>query len=151
MYLFLFILIATLFFLTNSLTMSPSSVVISGASKGIGLEFCRQILARSQNTHVFALMRDISCKSAIEMKAVYQNRYVPLHVDLTKQDTIDKVSEDVRNSLMGELDLVINVAGLLGSGTNGEKGPERSISHIDRDWLEMTMQTNLIGYDVISY
>ena len=45
--------------------------------------------------------------------------------------------------------LLLNVAGILGDG-NKMPGPERSILGIDREWLQQTLDVNLVGHIMVT-
>ena len=126
--------------------------VVSGASRGIGNEFTRQLLDRSPDSIVFALMR--KTQSADNILSKYQDRYIPVHLDLLLQESINKAGESIKDTLKNrghdlKIDMLVNAAGILG-GEVGDKGPERSISGIDRTWLESTLQINLVGHVMVT-
>ena len=45
--------------------------------------------------------------------------------------------------------MLINVAGILGDGIN-TSGPERSLSKVERNWLNETLNVNLIGHIMVT-
>jgi NAD(P)-dependent dehydrogenase (short-subunit alcohol dehydrogenase family) len=59
------------------------------------------------------------------------------------QETIEQASSEIREKF-GRVDLLLNVAGLLGDAKT-TPGPERSLSKLDRNWVEKTMAVNVIG------
>eukprot|EP00522_Entomoneis_paludosa_P009437 CAMPEP_0172443618 /NCGR_PEP_ID=MMETSP1065-20121228/3852_1 /TAXON_ID=265537 /ORGANISM="Amphiprora paludosa, Strain CCMP125" /LENGTH=211 /DNA_ID=CAMNT_0013193913 /DNA_START=570 /DNA_END=1202 /DNA_ORIENTATION=+ len=65
-------------------------------------------------------------------------------LDLEEQSTIEKAGSFLREKY-DRVDGLFNVAGLLGDGGKTTPGPERSISKMDRGWLEKTMAVNVIG------
>ena len=62
------------------------------------------------------------------------------------QDSIERASELIK-SKFNRIDLLLNVAGILGDGKN-TPGPERSALKMDREWMEKSFQVNVIGLNV---
>jgi NAD(P)-dependent dehydrogenase (short-subunit alcohol dehydrogenase family) len=77
------------------------------------------------------------------LPTVDKNRIQLVKLDLEDQSSIVSAAEKIKGDL-GRVDMLLNVAGLLGDGTN-TPGPERSISKMDRDWLEKTFSVNVFG------
>ena len=133
---------------TNYLTPLSASeeqvYVISGSSRGIGLEFSRQLLLRTAGTKVIGLSRATS-DGLLELKEQFPDRMHIVHVDLEEQESVEAAGKAVA-ALTPRVDVLLNVAGILGDGGKNFPGPERSILTIDRDWLTKTMNLNLIGH-----
>jgi NAD(P)-dependent dehydrogenase (short-subunit alcohol dehydrogenase family) len=66
-----------------------------------------------------------------------------LELDVERQESIEQVSCIIKDTY-DRVDLLLNVAGILGDGKS-VPGPERSVSKIDRLWMEKTFQVNVIG------
>jgi NAD(P)-dependent dehydrogenase (short-subunit alcohol dehydrogenase family) len=113
------------------------TVLVIGASRGIGLEFVRQLLADQNITHLYATYR----QSADLLQQITDPRLVCLPVDVTIESQI-AAATGVIQSEVGRLDLVINCVGLLHSD---QVQPEKSLRHIDSDRLLQYFQTNSIG------
>jgi NAD(P)-dependent dehydrogenase (short-subunit alcohol dehydrogenase family) len=64
-------------------------------------------------------------------------------MDLEDQSSIVSAAEKIKSEF-SRVDMLLNVAGLLGDGST-TPGPERSISKMDRDWLEKTFSINVFG------
>ena len=110
------------------------SVLITGASRGIGHEFARQYAA--DGWQVYACCRDP--ESATELQALSRAPGVTLSVH--KMDTTDQASiQAVADELAGwEIDILINNAGISGRRDAG-------VSNMDYDsWAEV-METNVFG------
>ena len=78
------------------------------------------------------------------MAAEHSHRLSLIPLDLEKQESIDKAAAQIFDKV-NHVDLLLNVAGILGDGTN-TPGPERSIEKIERDWLLKSMEANCIGH-----
>ncbi|CAN0575843.1 unnamed protein product [Ectocarpus sp. 12 AP-2014] len=72
-----------------------------------------------------------------------ENRLDVVKMDVKDQTSLETAAEHVR-STYGRVDLLFNVAGVLGDGKN-TPGPERSVRAMDRDWLRHTLEVNTIG------
>jgi NAD(P)-dependent dehydrogenase (short-subunit alcohol dehydrogenase family) len=65
-------------------------------------------------------------------------------LDLEDQASIECAANTIQNQF-DRIDILFNVAGLLGDGGKSTPGPERSITKIDRTWLDKTLAVNVIG------
>ncbi len=112
------------------------TAVITGTNRGIGLEFVRRYLESGWN--VIALNRNDS--PAITDLSVNPNLTV-LHGDLTREEDLERMA-----AALGEtsIDLLINNAGIMGSGAFRTEGhPSQGLHDFDRrEWREV-MEINL--------
>ena len=121
------------------------AVIITGASRGIGLEFARQHLA--DGYHVYATCYSLS--RAQQLKALHSSdngRLEILEMDVTNDAQVKSVAEQVKGT---PIDLLINNAGTVesifyGSGAyEGHDDPD--LRNYDFDgWLDL-LKTNLLG------
>ena len=117
---------------------------VSTTSRGIGAEFARQLLVRTSDTKVIALARNTATEKLYALQQSYPQRLSVVKVDLEDQQSVDAAAVAIAGQT-DRLDLLINVAGILGDGAT-TPGPERSLGGIDRDWLRKTMEINLVGH-----
>ncbi len=112
------------------------TVLVTGANQGIGLETAKELGAIGFTVFLGARNSDRG-KEAEEalVKEGIKAHFVLL--DVTKQDTIDKVAELIDNTY-GSLDVLINNAGVA-----VEKG--RQPSQLDAQDLKETFETNFFG------
>jgi NAD(P)-dependent dehydrogenase (short-subunit alcohol dehydrogenase family) len=90
--------------------------LVTGANRGIGLEFVRQLLAR--DARVFAACRvPGKALKLTELAGAHPGRLSVLPLDLTKERSIAELAREV-GTLTDSLDLLINNAGVL---VNGER------------------------------
>ena len=132
------------------------SAVVQGASRGIGLEYTRQLLLGSTKCPlVFATCRNPnsaaqlqSLKSEIESSSASTNQTSKLHilsVDLNDENSIENASTEVKSFLGGKkLDLLINNSGILHSSDIDMK-PERSLNDINTQFLNIAFNTHCVG------
>eukprot|EP00565_Helicotheca_tamesis_P008288 CAMPEP_0185738632 /NCGR_PEP_ID=MMETSP1171-20130828/33474_1 /TAXON_ID=374046 /ORGANISM="Helicotheca tamensis, Strain CCMP826" /LENGTH=356 /DNA_ID=CAMNT_0028409943 /DNA_START=49 /DNA_END=1119 /DNA_ORIENTATION=- len=130
----------------------PNAVfVVNGSSRGIGLQFVKSLVDRSQGT-ILACCR--SPDSADKLNEFLSSspqasqRVKTIQLDVEDQASIDAAAEEIKTSY-NRVDCLFNVAGILGDGKS-DPGPERSLSKLDRDWVEKTMAVNVIGPVMLS-
>lgn len=102
------------------MTATRGIALIQGASRGIGLQFCKTLLQRNPTTTVIATCRNP--KSSPGLGQLKDSNPANLHVcklDVTKEEEIVGVSKFVTDSF-GRLDLLINCAGMLHPSGKGE-------------------------------
>ena len=111
--------------------------LISGANRGIGLEFTRQLLARGE--HVIAACRHPGKATALNALAgEYPGRLHVLPLDVADPKSRASLVHDLPLVLGDDrLDLLVNNAGVLHSG-------ER-FGHVEAAILEDSFRTNAIG------
>lgn len=131
----------------------PSAVfVVTGASRGIGLQFVKSLIERTAGT-VVALCRSPETAHGLTAAIVSlndhdKNRVKVLELDLEDQSSIDNVVTGIKDSF-DRVDLLLNVAGILGDGKE-TPGPERSIDKIEKDWMVKTLNVNLVAPVMLS-
>lgn len=73
--------------------MTGKVYVVTGASRGIGLEFVKQIV--SENDIVFACARNVSnSKDLVDLAAKNKDKVIPITLDTTNLDTIHVIMQD---------------------------------------------------------
>ncbi len=123
------------------------TAMVNGASRGLGLAFCRRLLEIPRVERVYAGCR--APESAGELRALEASAGGRLHVlpvDVTSEASLaEAVSRMTAESTT--LNLVLNVAGLLhrydhqGAGP----GPERRLADVTPDWLVESFRVNAAG------
>jgi len=92
--------------------MSPRTILVSGANQGIGFETVKILSNQYPDDVVLLGCRDL--KKGEEAKSKIQNSY-NVHViqlDVTKQQSIDKMKELIRKQYNGRIDILVNNAGI---------------------------------------
>ena len=119
--------------------------VVSGSSRGIGLQLVSALLHRTKGKVVACCRSPSSAHRLIELASVHPpDRVSILHLDVEDQDTIDALANDVFAKYR-RVDMLFNVAGILGDGGSTTPGPERSIASIERGWMEKSLSVNVVG------
>jgi len=122
--------------LTQSSTnpsMAETVYFITGASRGIGLEFIHQLVKR-ENTLVYAAVRNPS-----SLEKIFPSPPRNLHIvqcDVTSDEWVSKVADYVSKH-SGRVDVLINNAGIVDEGLSLRDGTVESFRSV--------IETNLIG------
>ncbi len=125
--------------------------VVSGASRGLGLQLSRQLLSRT-NGRVLGLVRDSVGARGVQdlLDAFGETRFIPLRVDLNDQMRIEQLPCEIDRISEGQgIRLLLNVAAVLGDGVNTD-GPEKSLSNVNREWLGHSFATNVTNHVMLT-
>ena len=146
-------------------------VVVSGASRGLGLGFARQLLRRAPQSTIVAASRSGTSEGLDELMAEWPGRIVPMSCDVTDQSSTRELGEQIKAFIVGgggtgggsghQVDLLLNVAGVLHGGGGGGQftaahdqsqrrlplsyQPERSLASVDATTMQSVFATNAIG------
>ncbi|CAB9515522.1 Uncharacterized oxidoreductase C663 [Seminavis robusta] len=148
--------------LTASITESarqrnsdPNAVfLVNGSSRGIGLQMVKSLVERTQGTIVACCRTPDDPTSPLQqylqsLSPTLQERIHTVPLDLQNQTSIDALGDYLKTTTTmhsnNRLDGLFNVAGVLGDGST-TPGPERSLARLERQWLEHTLQVNLVGH-----
>jgi len=135
----------------------PNAVfVVNGASRGIGLGFVSALIERTRGT-VIACCRSPETSDGLkeiissldsfsgESDNSASNRVRVVQLNVEDEHSMNRAISDIAKHSNGRVDLLLNVAGILGDGGKTTPGPERSIQKLDRAWMEKSMVVNAIG------
>lgn len=125
----------------NAPVDSPRTVLVTGASRGLGLEYCRQLLA--QGWRVLAGVREPGSATDLESLAPENpERLRVVRLDVVSDADIQAVAQDLREV---PLDMLINNAGTF--GPEGSPGGMRyqSLAHMDYGVWRNILEVNLLA------
>lgn len=118
-----------------------STALVQGASRGIGLEFVRQLAARENLTGLIATCRDPD--NAVALQALGEEPGVQvIPMDIEDECSVRDAARLVA-ARTARLDLLINCAGLLHDASG--VGPERRLDQLDPTSLQRSFAVNAIG------
>lgn len=114
---------------------------ITGANRGLGLEFVRQIATASQDNTILALTRSLS-SDLTDLKAASASNPKPhiLECDTSNASSINAFATTAAPKALGgrKIDFLINNAGI-------NTAPEQTSLTIDPAALEQEIRTNVLG------
>jgi NAD(P)-dependent dehydrogenase (short-subunit alcohol dehydrogenase family) len=120
-----------------------SRALVQGASRGIGLEFVRQLLAEPRIGRVFAACRAPDPAGELAALANDDPRLSVVELDLTREDSIAGAAAQVAGDTE-RLHLVVNCAGLLHGGPSAV-APEKRLADVRPEALAASFAVNAAG------
>ncbi|GAA4790270.1 SDR family oxidoreductase [Actinomycetospora chlora] len=105
--------------------ISGANALVTGANRGLGAELVEGLLARGAAT-VYAAAHD---PQSLTHPAVKDPRVVPLRLDVTDLASVRAAAERA-----GDVDLVVNNAGVSGSGSLLTGDPERARAEMETNF-----------------
>jgi len=115
-------------------------VLVQGASRGIGLEFVRQLLACGNVARVWAACRNPDALALPPGTPLQRLR--PLRMDVTDETSIAAAAARLGEET-SRLSLVLNVAGVL--HTPEGMHPERRLADVDAEHMVQAYRVNTLG------
>jgi NAD(P)-dependent dehydrogenase (short-subunit alcohol dehydrogenase family) len=119
-----------------------AAYLITGASRGIGLELTRQLLElpASQISKVFAIARNIESDAIKQLEQKFPDRFYPVSASVDSNTSVQKAVETVKSKLNGDpLDVLVNNAGI-NSETKGG-----FVKDMELDQLTQIFDVNVVG------
>ena len=120
-----------------------SRALVTGASRGIGLEFVRQLLADARFAQVFAACRDPAAAAGLQAAAAQEPRLRTVVFDVADEAAVVRAAAEVA-AATDRLHLVVNCAGVLHGGPAG-LAPEKRLADVRADALAASFAVNAIG------
>ena len=120
-----------------------SHALVQGASRGIGLEFVRQLLTQPQFGRVFAGCRAPDQTVQLATLAAGDPRLHLVALDASDEDSIARAADTVAG-VTDRLHLVVNCAGILHGGPQA-LAPEKRLADVRADALAASFAVNAFG------
>ncbi|KAJ2980325.1 hypothetical protein NQ176_g2710 [Zarea fungicola] len=120
-------------------------IVVTGASRGLGLEFVRQLSGNPDN-FVIGVVRNPS--KARESDVLSRSNVALVQADLSKLDTFSNVAAEIAKLSGGKIDILINNAGvMIGAGASFELGISKSTPDEWRDQFHLNV-TSIVFFTI---
>tara|TARA_B100001029_G_scaffold117880_1_gene97723 strand:- start:194 stop:916 length:723 start_codon:yes stop_codon:yes gene_type:complete len=120
---------------------AQKNYLVTGANRGLGLEFTKQILQAGHN--VYATCRNTNdIDNLNEYSGKYKDSLIILKLDINDHDSILKLNKKLRNV---SIDVMINNAGIIGPLPYFENTFKQHYGTIDYDVWADVFKTNLFG------
>ncbi|KAJ6293451.1 hypothetical protein OIU78_025431 [Salix suchowensis] len=128
---------------SSSLKWEGGVSMVQGASRGIGLEFVKQVLEKNDKGHVVATCRNPDrATGLVDLKDKFAERLNIVPLDLTIESTIEASAKFIREKY-GSLNLLINASGIL--SIPNVLQPETTLSKVERSSLMLSYEVNAVG------
>ncbi len=115
--------------------------LVTGANRGLGLEFTKQILGRGHN--VYAACRNITDIDELQLLSEeHQEKLIVVKLDINNHDSILELNELLKDIV---IDVMINNAGTIGPLPYFENTYKQHFGSIDYDVWSDVLKTNLYG------
>jgi NAD(P)-dependent dehydrogenase (short-subunit alcohol dehydrogenase family) len=122
---------------------SGCNVLIQGSSRGIGLEFVRQLLGDATPGRIFAACRAPQATPSLVDLTAQDPRLGLLQLDVTSESSIRAAAAAVAAEVP-RLHLIVNCAGLLHDRA-ADIAPEKRLADVDSDALAASFAVNAAG------
>uniref|UniRef100_A0A2K1YL09 Uncharacterized protein n=1 Tax=Populus trichocarpa TaxID=3694 RepID=A0A2K1YL09_POPTR len=130
-------------FASSGLKWEGGVSMVQGASRGIGLEFVKQLLEKNDKGHVIATCRNPNgATGLVDLKNKFAERLNIMPIDLTIESTIEASAKFIREKY-GSLNLLINASGIL--SIPNVLLPETTLSKVERSSLMLAYEVNAVG------
>lgn len=116
--------------------MAGGVVLVQGASRGLGLHFCKHILSARKEARVIATCRSPETASALQaLHRLYPQNLTVLRLDATREAEIREAAEAVAKE-HGRLDLLINSGAVLHPSARGETSLQEVSAEVGQSFLQ---------------
>ncbi|XP_019418201.1 PREDICTED: uncharacterized protein LOC109328998 [Lupinus angustifolius] len=128
---------------TSALKFNGGVSMVQGASRGIGLQFVKQLLENNDRGHVIATCRNPNSSTGlIHLKDKFADRLKILPLDLTDETSIEASALSIKDAY-GHLNLLINASGILSIPEVLQ--PETTLNKLEKSSLMLAYEVNAVG------
>ena len=117
-------------------------VVVTGAGRGLGLEFVKQLLPRSESL-IATVRSPESAQELQELARKHAGKIRIIQLDVSHEQSIQQAAEEISN-IVSSLDLLINNAGIY-IGRPGTAAGSDKLGKLTMQGGVETFKTNAIG------
>lgn len=120
---------------------AEGTVLVTGANRGLGLEYCRQLLA--QGWQVLATAREPGAAAELEILAkAHGTSLKVLKLDVTDEGQVRQLTDELKDQ---PLDMLINNAGTFGPEAPPGGMRYQSLAHMDYGIWRNILEINLLA------
>ncbi|KAK2394688.1 NAD(P)-binding Rossmann-fold superfamily protein [Trifolium repens] len=128
---------------SSSSSQANAVSLVQGASRGIGLEFVKQLLENNDKGYVVATCRNPNASTGLlHLKDRFDDRLQILPLDLTVESSIEASALSIKETY-GHLNLLINVSGIF--SIPGVLQPETTLNNLEKSSLMLAYEVNAVG------
>ncbi|WJX27616.1 hypothetical protein P8452_16414 [Trifolium repens] len=128
---------------SSSSSQANAVSLVQGASRGIGLEFVKQLLENNDKGHVVATCRNPNASiGLLHLNDRFDDRLQILPLDLTVESSIEASALSIKETY-GHLNLLINVSGIF--SIPGVLQPETTLNNLEKSSLMLAYEVNAVG------
>lgn len=127
--------------------MKPQTILITGASSGIGMEMAHVFAREGNNVFLVAREEERLRRVATNIEHQYGVKAWPLHLDLTSPGSVEKIRKAVRAAGL-TIDVVINNAGFGEYGELIATDMAREAEMIQLNCIVLTEMTKVYGAEM---
>ncbi|XP_063817751.1 C-signal-like [Pseudophryne corroboree] len=121
--------------------MTGGIALVQGASRGLGLQFCKFLVTSRHGTRVIGTCREPDSAAELQtLRERHPDALTVLQLDVTSQRDIQEAAHTVAQEF-GHLDLLINSSAMLHPSGKGET----SLREVSSEGLSLALATNTIG------
>lgn len=114
--------------------------LVQGASRGLGIEFCKYLLLNKAPAAVIATCRNPDgAEHLAALAAQHPGRMTVLKLDVNREEDIKSAAESVKSDF-GKVDLLINCSAMLHPSGKGETSLRDVSAQVNlRKWNEVNL------------
>lgn len=128
--------------------MPTETVLITGTTKGIGLEFAKIFASHSYNLMLVARDAKLLEQQAEKLKKEYGIQVNTFAGDLSSHITVESLHRHLKSEGI-DIDILINNAGAGGFGFMTELDIQKEIEYLQLNMISLTYLTKLIADDMV--
>ncbi|MGG2092167.1 SDR family oxidoreductase [Bacillus sp. S13(2024)] len=128
--------------------MPTKTVLITGATKGIGLEFAKVFASHCYNLVLVARDETLLEQHAENLKKDYGVQVNTFAGDLSSYTTIESLHQQLKNEGI-DIDILINNAGAGGFGFMTEADIQKEMEYLQLNMISLTYLTRLFTDDMV--
>ncbi|KAI5079458.1 hypothetical protein GOP47_0004937 [Adiantum capillus-veneris] len=122
--------------------------LVTGASRGLGLEFTRQLLTKYPGVVVYGTARNPDASEGLQaLKRRHPIRCELARMDVTKEETVEALAKEIHEKY-GRLDLIVNCAGIL--HVPNEIKPETIVEQLEPEAMMRVFEVNAVGPAIVA-